>query len=94
MTRDEIGAESFTRMVSALNEVFPGIKSRMNGNFLDFNDDDIRVEMTTCDNFDGCFDVIGDDGSHGTLWGVKPVVNVLVREICNVRKQKILNKLV
>ena len=93
MTRDEIRAESFGRITAALNEVFPGISSKADGDFLSFDGEAVKIEMSTCDAYEGYFDITNDEGSLGTLWGVKPVANVLIRAICDVRKQKVLSTL-
>ena len=93
MTHDEIRAESFNKIFVALNEVFPGIISRIDGNFITFDDNTVKIEMSSSDIYEGYFDITNDEGSLGALWGVKPVVNVVIREICKVRKQKVLDGL-
>jgi hypothetical protein len=93
MTRDEIRAESFSRITAALNEVFPNIPSKADGDFLNFDGGAVKIEMSSCDAYEGYFDITNDEGSLGTLWGVKPVVNVLVRAICDIRRQKVLSTL-
>jgi len=93
MTRDEIRAESFNRITIALNEVFPNIPSKADGDFLSFDGEAVKIEMSSCDAYEGYFDITNDEGSLGTLWGVKPVVNVLVRAVCDIRRQKVLSGL-
>lgn len=94
MTHDEIRVDSFNRIVEAINEVFPGIQSKSDNNTLIFDDEPIKVEMKGSDANDGYFDISNfDNNSFGTLWCVKPVVGVLVREIARIRRQKIMDKL-
>ena len=93
MTHDEIRAESFGRISKALNEVFPGIKTEADSNTLLFDDGAVKIEMTTCDAYDGYFEITDENSSPGALWGVKPVVSVLITEICKTRKQKVLSTL-
>jgi hypothetical protein len=93
MTRDEIRAESFGRITIALNEVFPGIQTKIDGDFLSFDNEAAKIEMLSNDVYEGYFDVTNDEGSLGSLWGIKPVVNVLIREVCNIRRQKVLSTL-
>jgi hypothetical protein len=93
MTHDEIRAESFSRITTALNEVFPNIPSKADGDFLNFDGGAVKIEMSSCDAYEGYFDITNDESSLGTLWGVKPVVNVLIRAICDIRRQKVLSTL-
>ena len=93
MTCDEIRVESFSRITAALNEVFPNIPSEADGDFLNFDGGAVKIEMASCDAYEGYFDITNDEGSLGTLWGVKPVVNVLVRAVCDIRRQKVLSTL-
>ena len=89
---DENRAESFNKIFVALNEVFPGILAATDGNLLTF-DDLVKIEITSNDIYDGYFDITNDDGCLGAVWGAKDAVNIVIREICNVRKQKVLEKL-
>jgi hypothetical protein len=94
MTHGEIRAESFNKFSAALNEVFPGIKCEIDGDIITFDDNAIKVEMSSSDINDGYFEISNYDSSNfGSLWGIKPVVSVLITEICKVRKQKLLSKL-
>jgi len=91
MTRDEIRTESFKRIIAVLNEVFPGIPNKVDGDFLSFDGDAVRIEMTSSDAYEGYFDIRSGDGCLGTLWGVKPIVNIAIKEICNIRKQRVMD---
>jgi len=93
MTRDEIRTESFNSIAAVLNEVFPGISSKVDGDFISFDNEVVRIEMTSCDAYEGYFDIRNNDGCLGTLWGVKAIVNVAIRAICDSRKQKVLSGL-
>ncbi|MCK9557758.1 MAG: hypothetical protein M0R50_06925 [Candidatus Cloacimonetes bacterium] len=93
MTHDEIRAESFNKFSTALNEVFPGIKSETDGDVITFDDNAVKVEMSSNDIYEGYFEVSNDISNFGALWGIKPVVSVLITEICRVRKYNLLNKL-
>ena len=92
MTHSEIRAQSFNQLVGALSEVFPNIPHQISGDILCFDNGSVYIEMQGCDQDAGYFDVRHTEGSFGTLWGVKAIVNVVVREICNVRRRKVLRK--
>lgn len=93
MTHDEVRARSFEKISAALSMMFPGIPSRTNGDSLYFDDEIIRVEMSSSDSYDGYFSVLNEHSNSGNVWGVKPVVAILIREICEARKRKIMDLL-
>jgi hypothetical protein len=93
MTSDEIRAESFKTIQHILNEVFPGILCRQDGNIIEFEDGAIKVEIDGNDNREGYFNITNDTFRCGSYWGVKPTLSVIIQEICKIRKQKALKNL-
>ena len=90
MTRDEIKNDSFKRITTAVSIVFPGIKTSTDGDILEFDDGAVKVELTSNDIDEGQFNVTNDGESVGEIWGIKPTVSLVVKEVCNIRKQKVL----
>jgi hypothetical protein len=91
MTQDEIKTQSFNKMQSALNEVFPGISFKLVNNTIKF--DNVQVEMDGNDNYGGYFNVSVDGILSASLWSIKDTIPVILQEVFRSRKQKILKEL-